>query len=189
MRARSAAMSTSLGAQFLFNTMVGFSFPILRHRFGTQVATRASTAPARAPHPHPAEPHRSRGPSPSRPLPPVCHAPVSLSARRPSLASSPPSAPSRLSSSTNTSRRRRAARSSSSRASEAALGSGGATRRRCIKALLPQCRGRCVTARVGGAMWHSEGLFSFNLWRTRGVLPYITVNVMVMENKVSSSSK
>lgn len=36
MRARSVAMSTSLGAQFLFNTMVGMGFPILRHRFGTQ---------------------------------------------------------------------------------------------------------------------------------------------------------
>ena len=36
MRARSVAMSVSLGAQFLFNTMVGFGFPILRHRFGTQ---------------------------------------------------------------------------------------------------------------------------------------------------------
>merc|ERR1711974_101407 len=36
MRARSIAMSTSLGAQFAFNTMVGFLFPVLRHRFGTQ---------------------------------------------------------------------------------------------------------------------------------------------------------
>ncbi|KAL1526166.1 hypothetical protein AB1Y20_014894 [Prymnesium parvum] len=36
MRARSMAMSTSLGSQFLFNTMVGMGFPILRHAFGTR---------------------------------------------------------------------------------------------------------------------------------------------------------
>lgn len=35
MRARSASMSVSLGAQFLFNTIVGFAFPILRYRLGT----------------------------------------------------------------------------------------------------------------------------------------------------------
>jgi len=36
MRARSAAMSASLAAQFLFNTCVGFGFPILRHKLGAQ---------------------------------------------------------------------------------------------------------------------------------------------------------
>merc|ERR550514_1324670 len=36
MRARSAAMAFSLGSQFMFNTMVGMGFPILRHTLGTQ---------------------------------------------------------------------------------------------------------------------------------------------------------
>ena len=35
-RCRSAAMASSLGSQFAFNTAVGLLFPILRHRFGTQ---------------------------------------------------------------------------------------------------------------------------------------------------------
>lgn len=35
-RVRPTAMAVSLGSQFFFNTLVGFGFPILRHRFGTQ---------------------------------------------------------------------------------------------------------------------------------------------------------
>uniref|UniRef100_A0A7S0J4Y5 Major facilitator superfamily (MFS) profile domain-containing protein n=1 Tax=Calcidiscus leptoporus TaxID=127549 RepID=A0A7S0J4Y5_9EUKA len=36
MRAKSAAMAASLGAQFFFNTCVGMGFPILRHKIGAQ---------------------------------------------------------------------------------------------------------------------------------------------------------
>jgi len=36
MRARSSCMAVSLGSQFLFNTIVGFTFPILRYHLGTR---------------------------------------------------------------------------------------------------------------------------------------------------------
>jgi hypothetical protein len=36
-RCRSAAMTCSLASQYMFNTLVGFAFPLLKHRFGSHV--------------------------------------------------------------------------------------------------------------------------------------------------------